>query len=162
MRYFFSYLFSAFFLISCSDENPEQNVTPPQEPAVEVVDHLGQAIAKFGRAYQEADVNTLSEMVTEQYVHSNDGGPIIRKDEWLDWVASRRQMMVDSTLTVYQYFYEDMVIETYGYAAVVHGEVVSRGFENGEPFEKRNVCTHTWVRENDRWQRASFHDSKVE
>ena len=119
------------------------------------------ALDAFSRAYRDADAGRLSAMLTDRYVHSNSGGPVIRKPAWLDYVRSRRKLLDEGALVVSEYENENVVIETYGDAAVVHGLNVSKGTDKGKPFAKRIVFTHTWVRDGGTWKRASFHDSKV-
>ena len=120
-----------------------------------------QALEKFSNAYRDADVAILSEMLTDQYIHSNSGGPIIRKEGWLKWVATRKTAIEGGLLIYEDYQNEDVVVETYSDAAVVHGINIAKGTENGKPFDKRIAFTHTWIKEGSTWKRASFHDSKV-
>ncbi|MEO1263760.1 MAG: nuclear transport factor 2 family protein [Bacteroidota bacterium] len=120
-----------------------------------------QALEKFSQAYREADTKTLADLLTEKYVHSNSGGAIIRKKSWLNWVASRKKLIDHKNLIYTDYFNEDVVVEIYGDAAVVHGINISEGTERGNPFYKKIAFTHTWIKENDQWKRASFHDSKI-
>ena len=121
-----------------------------------------EAIELFSQAYREADTNTLSDMLTDQYIHSNNGGPILRKDTWLNWINSRRKSIEDGSLIISEYFNENVVIKTYDDTAVVHGLNISKGVFKGQSFSKKIAFTHTWIKENGKWKRASFHDSKVD
>lgn len=120
-----------------------------------------QALEKFSMAYQDAEVGILSNMLTEQYVHSNSGGPIIRKKDWLNWVGSRKELIDSGELIYDEYMNENVTVEIYGDAAVVHGVNISSGTEKGNPFHKKIAFTHTWIKENEIWKRASFHDSRL-
>ena len=119
------------------------------------------ALEKFSQAYREADVETLADLLTGKYIHSNSGGPVIRKEGWLNWVASRKKSIDRQELIYSDYFNENLTIETYGDAAVVHGINISKGTENGNYFHKKIAFTHTWTRIDGQWKRASFHDSKI-
>ncbi len=120
------------------------------------------SLEQFSQAYRDADVETLAGMLTDQYIHSNSGGSVIRKDAWLNWISSRKKLIDSGDLNYAEYYNEDVVIETYGDAASVHGVNISIGTENEEPFEKKIAFTHTWVKENGAWKRASFHDTKID
>lgn len=142
--------------ISCSQEQRESAV-----PVDHTADDVLAALETFSSAYAAADVETLSTLLTDQYVHSNSGGPVIRKENWLNWVGTRTTALADGTLVISTYENVDVVVEMYAGAAVVHGTNVSTGTENGEPFDKRIVFTHTWIYEDGAWKRASFHDSRL-
>ena len=89
-----------------------------------------QALKKFTIAYRDADVETLSGMLTEQYIHSNSGKSVIRKKDWLKYIESRKKSIENGVLKINDFYNRDVVIETYGDAAVVHGINEYAGAEN--------------------------------
>lgn len=120
------------------------------------------AVRRFGEAYVEADVAILESLLTHDYLHVNgNSGNVLTREEWLDWIASRREEIENGSLVVTKYVVDDVRVEIYGTAAVVTGTVDASGIRNEERFASRVRFTNLWVRSNRIWRRAAFHDSAL-
>ncbi len=103
------------------------------------------AVSAFSRAFVEADVSVLRTLLTEDYVHINGrSGSLLNRDEWLNWIASRRAELDSGRLVIDTYRIEDVNVQIHGEAAVVTGRV---------------RFTNVWVEQGGVWRRAAFHDS---
>ena len=120
------------------------------------------AVENFGRAFLEADVEALRNILTMDYVHVNGrSGTVMNRDEWLSWVKTRRSELENKELQIRDYRVEDIIIKTYENLAIVTGVVYSRGERNGEAFASQVRFTNTWILVDGRWYRAAFHDSPL-
>lgn len=125
------------------------------------VSEVKQAIEKFNAAFLKADVDQLTSMLTNQYIHSNSGSAIITKTSWLNYIKKRRKQLDSRQLRVNSYDMSELVIKTYANSAVANGLVVVKGIRNKKPFQSKIRFTHLWIKENGVWKRAAFHDSKL-
>lgn len=149
------YLVLICFLILFSCQN-----TLPKEGLLKV--ELETALDEFSQAFLRADEAALSTMLTDRYMHSNSGSAIIRKKNWLDYIKSRKAELDSGKLKIDSYENQDVAIEIYGNTAVVNGLNIAKGVRDSVPFQTRISFTHFWVREEEGWKRAAFHDSKLD
>ncbi len=118
------------------------------------------AVAKLGDAYRDADVVTLSGMVTDDYIHTNSSSPPIDRDAWLGWVASRRAALDDGTLRVVEYEMTDLRVVRHGDAAIVTGLNRTVAEEKGKTRASKVRFTMLWVKTDAGWKRAAFQDCR--
>ena len=120
------------------------------------------AVAKFGQAFLKADVEVLESLLTSEYIHVNgSSGNVSKRNEWLNWIESRRTELESGQLIISEYDTKDVVVKIYENVAIVTGTVYSSGNHNGEPFTSHVRFTNTWVLINGEWYRAAFHDSPL-
>lgn len=121
------------------------------------------SLYEFNQAFAEADVSTLSNLLTESYIHTNGSSGPYNKTQWLSYVESRALKIKEGTLVVKDYNMKDIQMNFYGNTTtIVSGTVIVEGTEDGVSFLKKFKVTHTWHKENDTWKRAAFHDGKIE
>ena len=117
------------------------------------------AVETFAKAFRAADIETLDQLLTDDYVNINAGGQPIDKEAWLRWMTSRGDELARGDYVIETYELEDLEIVLYGQAAVVTGMVHSSGTSYKQPFNSKIRFTNLWVHEGGRWRRAAFHDS---
>jgi hypothetical protein len=123
---------------------------------------LQEAVDAFGRAFLEADVSTLRGLLAENYVHVNGrSGNVLNRNDWLEWVESRRAQIDSKELQITEYRIEDVRTVIHGNTAIVTGTIFSKQVTGGEFRTSRIRFTNTWLYRDARWLRAAFHDSPV-
>ena len=68
-------------------------------------------------------------MLTTRYVHTNSGGRVLDRSQWLSWVGSRRERVLSGALRYNDYRTLELQFRIYGEAAVVTGRNVARGVD---------------------------------
>ena len=120
------------------------------------------AVAKFGQAFLDADVEVLESLLTSDYIHINGrSGNMLNRDEWLNWIQSRQTELKTGQLIIDEYDTKDVAVQIYENIAIVTGTVYSSGSQNEEPFASHVRFTNTWISINGEWYRAAFHDSPL-
>ena len=123
---------------------------------------LRSAVQAFGRAYVEADVSELGLLLTENYVHVNGStGNVLGREDWLEWVSSRRAQIETGELRILEYRIEDVAIVSHDTTAIVVGTVYSSQLTGDVSSTTRVRFSNTWLYRNEKWIRASFHDSPI-
>ena len=119
-----------------------------------------EAVSRFGDAYRDADVEFLSGMLVDDYVHTNSSSPPIGRDGWLEWVASRRDLIEQGSLRIVEYENSDLMVVTRGEMAIVTG--MNRTVSENDGVRKESVLrfTQVWVRSEGVWKRAAFQDCR--
>lgn len=144
-----TYTVLSLFLASCSAA-----VSPPE-------DSVRQAVEKFSQAFKNADAEALSAMLTDDYLHCNNGSEPIGKATWLEFVRSRKIALDAGSLKLREYRNEDVRVVCYGNSAVVSGVNIAEGLRDSQSFSTKIRFTHLWVLEDRVWKRAAFHDSPL-
>ncbi|MDX1938971.1 MAG: nuclear transport factor 2 family protein [Saprospiraceae bacterium] len=147
-------LFSFSFILSAQ--------LPPDVNIHDKEVQVRQALEAFSKAFVIADTTQLSGMLTENYLHSNNGGVPIGKKIWLQYVQSRKAALLAGTLRIDTYQNEEIIIKIYNNTAIVNGLNIAKGIQDSKFFATKIRFTHTWVQEDGIWKRASFHDSVIE
>ena len=123
---------------------------------------LRSAVQAFGRAYVEADDSELGLLLTENYVHVNGStGNVLGREDWLEWVSSRRAQIETGELRILEYRIEDVAIVSHDTTAIVVGTVYSSQLTGDVSSTSRVRFSNTWLYRNEKWIRASFHDSPI-
>ena len=131
-------------------------------PNQEKVDQeLLATIDQFNLAFQAGDVESLTSMITDNYLHTNGNAKSIRKEDWLNYLRKRTQEIQLGTLEVIDYKMEEVEIELYGQTAIVTGKISVSNKTGDEVSRNEYRVTNIWVKETDKWKRAGFHDGKI-
>ena len=134
----------------------------PSDEEVRPKHEVRVAVAKFGQAFVNANVEVLESLLTSDYIHVNGrSGNVLNRDEWLNWIQSRRLELETGQLIIDEYDTKDVAVQIYENVAIVTGAVYSSGNHNGEPFASHVRFTNTWISINGEWHRAVFHDSPL-
>ncbi|TQV81062.1 nuclear transport factor 2 family protein [Aliikangiella coralliicola] len=133
---------------SASENSPEEKL-------------LRSAIEKFSSAFVKADLKILDKMLTDNYVHTNSGSKPFGKQAWLGWLKTRKQELDNGLLKYDFYKTEELKVYFHGDSAVVTGRNIASGVKGKEPFNIDIRFTHFWVKIEDSWKRAAFHDAKT-
>lgn len=125
------------------------------------LEELSNTIERFNEAYIKGDTLTLSNMITENYVHTNSFWKSFGKQKWLTYMRSRREKIDAGVLKVLDYKMDEYAVELFENTALVTARISSRGMENGTNFDKSFRITNLWIYDGRQWQRAGFHDSII-
>ena len=147
-------LFIPLLLLVATPPTVAQQTTPEHE--------VRAALSAFARAFREADVSVLQTLLTESYLHVNGrSGNVLNRDQWLNWVASRRAELDRGEFVFTTYRVEDVQVQLYGEAAAVTGVVHASGQRHDALFTIAGRFTNIWVKQGGVWRRAGFHDSPL-
>jgi len=106
----------------------------------------------WNRAELNNDAAAVELLLTDDFVMTTAEGTLYNKAQMVASVrdTSYRPEVLQSG---------DMVVHTYGDAAVVTGSYYEKGTDKGKPWERRGRFTDTWVFKDGRWQCAASHFS---
>jgi len=149
-------LFVACFC-ACSSPNSSSSISQSEDIKEELITVLN----TINEAFQKGDVQTLGNMITEDYVHTNGNAPSIDKETWLNYLQKRTQEIKSGELEVLNYNMAEMEIVFHGKVAIVTGKVEVTNKRGEEIRENAYRITNIWVKENNSWKRAGFHDGKI-
>ena len=119
-------------------------------------------VRQIGNAYRDADVATLENLVTENYVHTNSSSKPIDRKAWLGWVASRAKAMEEGRLAVLEYETSDLEVVRHGASAIVTGMNRVVRVRDGKQEESAVRFTMVFVETASGWKRAAFQDCRIE
>lgn len=106
------------------------------------------------KAYLEADVEKLTEFLTEDFTLTDASGAISTRADDIE-IAKK------GTIKYEVFENHDMKVRLYGDAAVVTGRTRVKGKSGENAFSSEFQFTDTLVRRDGRWQVAASHISKV-
>ena len=150
-------LLSLIFLSAC---NVDLKVETASDD--ELIKEVKTAVEDFGKAYVKADTSKLKTLLAEEYLHTNPDGNKISKNDWLNWVGSRKAEIENGNLVIDAYDTRDLNIRLISdKTAIADGIIYSTGTQNSEPFKVHIKFTNVWVKKNGSWKRTVFHDSRL-
>jgi ketosteroid isomerase-like protein len=124
-------------------------------------DAVAARVAQFSEAFREADVERLAAMLGPEYIHTNTGGGVVAREQWLAFVRTRRAELDAGTLQLSRYENRDIEVRLHGDTAIVTGVNLSEGTRNGTSFARELRFTQVWRRHGADWVRIAFHDTEV-
>ncbi len=145
-----------FFMVVLSVLSCQDSAVQPDEPG------LLEALETFNQAFANADVETLDQMITSNYIHTNSNSKSFGREPWLNYLKGRQSKIADGTLTVQEYRLDDREIAFHGNTAIVTGKIVMSGVEDSNTFSREIRVTNIWVNEKGQWKRAGFHDTRIQ
>ena len=144
-----------FSLSNCSGPN-----TTIQE-SENAKEDLLTALSRFNTAFEEADVEVLQSMITDNYIHTNSSSKAIRKEDWLNYLKKRSESISSEELVITNYEMGEVEIEIHGTTAIVTGKISVSSTTGEGSRDNEYRITNVWVNENGEWKRAGFHDTKI-
>lgn len=125
-------------------------------------DLLNQTIEEFNLAFEKVDIEKLNQLTTDQYMHINGNNPAISKDAWMAYLVKRKGQLERGELVIYQYQFNEKKLVVYDRSAFVTGIIEVDGSLRNEKFSRKIRVSHFWIKENNQWKRAGFHDVRIE
>ncbi len=120
------------------------------------------AVAQFSAAFVEANAEKLDLLLAPGYRHTNADGSVVSRAQWLEWIKFRREKIISDELRIEEYDNAEVeVLLLSPSIAVATGRNVASGVNAGKPFRTEILFTHVWTKENNKWQRAVFHDARI-
>lgn len=133
----------------------------PLPVALEAEQQIRNVVERFGKAFVEADVSALDSLLHDDYIHTNSNGSVLHKQQWLEYIKTRRRELESRRLEITSYENTGLRIRVYGETAIVTGLNVAKGKREGKEFVTELRFTHVWGKQNGEWKRAAFHDSAI-
>jgi ketosteroid isomerase-like protein len=113
-------------------------------------------------AFLAADAERLSKLIHTDYIHTNTGGSVVNKQQWLTFIRSRRAELDSGALKISRYENQNVEVRMHGGVAIVTGVNVSEGVRQGAQFARTLRFTQVWSNSGDSgWVRVAFHDCEV-
>ncbi len=113
-----------------------------------VSDEGGRVLAletAWGHAIELKDTKALDQMLGSGFVAVEIDGTISNKSEFLASIK-------DPSYQPSQAVNEQINVQVYGNAAVVHGIFRVKGVEKGKPYVHRERFIDTWIKQDQAWQ----------
>ncbi|MEO0895577.1 MAG: nuclear transport factor 2 family protein [Bacteroidota bacterium] len=149
-------LSSLLLLIGSCQAPPQQGLSETEKSL------LDSAIVKLNDAFALGDTATLSQLVTEDYLHTNSFYKAINKKTWMEYLAYRKSQIDSGFVEVLNYSFEEVEKRFNGQTAIVTGKIQAN-IKIGERVDTLAYrVTNFWVRQEGGWKRAAFHDGKIE
>ncbi|MEO9803236.1 MAG: nuclear transport factor 2 family protein [Reichenbachiella sp.] len=123
---------------------------------------LNQTIDEFNKAFEMCDIQTLDRLTTEPYVHSNGNNPAITKKEWMAYLKKRKAQLDGGQLKVTKYALSEKKVTLHDQSAIVTGLIEMAGMLDSLSFSRKIRVSNFWIKENNQWKRAGFHDTRME
>ncbi|MEQ9402097.1 MAG: nuclear transport factor 2 family protein [Cyclobacteriaceae bacterium] len=122
---------------------------------------LEEAIHQFNSAFQQADVEKLSSLITDNYLHTNGSWESFGREKWLGYLRERKMRIESGELRIDRYELTDIKIIKSLESAFVTGKIIMEGIENGKFFVKEIRVSNYWILLEGDWKRAGFHDTVI-
>ena len=109
---------------------------------------------KWARAELDGDVETLRELLTDDFIGIGPLGFTLTKEQWL-------QRYQSGSLKYSSYTVADLQPRVYGDAGVVVAVMSQDGTVDGRPIPGQFRATHIYVRQGGGWRAAGWHISPM-
>jgi ketosteroid isomerase-like protein len=134
-----------------------KRVTPPRPPAPPTPEQqVIQQERAWSRAILRHDIETIADLLAEDYVRTSPDGRVHTKAEAILEFDRDRDKYTAST-------FDDPRVRIFGEVAVVQAGGIDRGIDadTGKPFVRRYRYTDVWVRRAGSWKCVASHSSEV-
>ena len=122
---------------------------------------LEASLEEFDQAFMSADTKKLERLIMPGYLHTNGSSQPIGKEDWLNYMASRKTALENGTLKIFEYRITDRRITYLDNTAVVNSRVYSDQAMNGRRRKAAFQVTQVWKDEQGVWKRVAFHDGRI-
>ncbi|WP_062058273.1 nuclear transport factor 2 family protein [Aquimarina longa] len=137
------------------------NLAGQENKAITSETTLLNTISVFNKAFKEGDVTKLESMITDNYIHTNGSSKSIGKTMWLAYLKKRKKTIRNGDLVVNAYEMKEMQSELYDNFAIITAKIMTTITKGGTVEENQYRVSHVWVKENNVWKRAAFHDTNI-
>jgi hypothetical protein len=153
MKKHLSLILLPFLFIACA--------SPERKKQKEILS-LQNTLEVFNTAFKEGNLPLLDSLTTNDYMHTNGDDRAISKERWINYLENRSNDIASGVLKVDKYQLLEQEIKMYENSALVTGLIITSGFTNGSPFNHQIRVSNFWIKENNTWKRAGFHDTRVQ
>ncbi len=122
---------------------------------------LQSAVQAFSDAYAAADVDRVSSLVADPYVHTNGSSAPIDRAAYMNWNQFRHDKFKSGTWRMDGYDVSDLDIIRFNAMAIVTATVSANGQRDGESWTSHVRTTSVWIDDGGMWKRAAFHDTPI-
>jgi len=117
-------------------------------------DEIRQAERAWAAAVTAGDRGALERLLGDRLIYAHSTGIVDSRADYLTKLRSGAQ-------TYKGIEHQQMTVQVYGDAALVHATVRMTGASNGEPFDNRLMMMHLWVRERGAWKLAAHQTTRL-
>ena len=107
----------------------------------------------FSTAFNNRDADTLDRLLAEDFIFTNEQGSVSNKAQYIDFVVNHIRVVSAGI--------SDLVVRTYGDAAVAVARFDGDSVIDGQPVHDSFRFTDVWVRRSGRWYVIASHNSPI-
>ncbi len=133
----------------------------PERKKQKELDSLEATIEAFNTAFQEGNLTVLDSLTTDNYTHTNSSDRAFSKERWFNYLENRSKDLASGQLKIDEYQLLEKEIQLHEKSAIVTGLIITSGFSQGNEFSRQIRVSNYWVKENETWKRAGFHDTRL-
>ncbi|GAB5524526.1 MAG: hypothetical protein Roseis2KO_23980 [Roseivirga sp.] len=133
----------------------------PERKQQQELNSLEATIEVFNTAFQEGNLAVLDSLTTDSYTHTNNSDRAFSKERWFNYLENRSKDLASGQLKIEKYQLLEKEIQLYERSAIVTGLIITSGFSKGDEFSRQIRVSNYWVKENETWKRAGFHDTRL-
>ena len=133
----------------------------PERKKQKELQQLEATIEIFNAAFAEGNLAVLDSLTTDNYIHTNSSDRAFSKERWFNYLESRSKDLASGQLKIDQYQLLEKEIQLHDKSAIVTGLVITSGFSKGNEFSRQIRVSNYWVKEDEVWKRAGFHDTRL-
>lgn len=134
----------------------------PERKAQKELKSLEATIDIFNSAFQEGNLVVLDSLTTDNYIHTNGSDRAFSKERWFNYLENRSKDLSLGLIKVDKYQLLEKEIQMHNQSAIVTGLIITAGFSRGVEFSRQIRVSNLWVKEDNTWKRAGFHDTSVQ
>lgn len=134
----------------------------PERKAQKELKSLEATIDIFNTAFQEGNLKILDSLTTDNYMHTNGSDRAFSKERWFNYLENRSKDLSSGLLKVDKYQLLEKEVQMHNQSAIVTGLIITAGFSQGVEFSRQIRVSNLWIKENDTWKRAGFHDTNIQ
>ena len=124
-------------------------------------DEVAAVVAKFAEAFRVADAAALDALLGPDYIHTNTGGGVVNREQWLAYIASRRGELDSGVLVLTRYENRDVDIRIHDDTAVVTGHLRMDAVVDGKPRLLNSRYTDVWIKGAKGWQMVAWQSTRM-
>ena len=122
---------------------------------------LQEKLDEFNTAFKYCDIDKLTSLTTENYLHTNGSSRPINKAIWLDYLNNRKKEIESGELKISRYEMQDTQIEIYNNIGIITAKIIVESIQSGVNRLNEYRVTNIWIKEDGIWKRAGFHDGEI-
>jgi ketosteroid isomerase-like protein len=105
--------------------------------------------AECNDAELRADLAVMADCETDDFTHTHASGQVEHKTEYLQGIGSGAHKFLPLDLT-------DLLVRSYGNAAIVEGQIHLRANNSGRIADVHNQLMTVWVKRQGKWREAAW------
>lgn len=133
----------------------------PERKKQKELQRLEATIEVFNAAFAKGNLTILDSLTTDNYIHTNGSDRAFSKERWFNYLQNRSKDLASGVLKIDKYQLLEREIQLHETSAIVTGLIITSGFSGGTEFSNQIRVSNLWIKENETWKRAGFHDTRL-